>query len=131
MVYRYIDASQPFEYYLHYSKNFDRQIFSSIVFEDDCGEGKSLNAVEFWNNEIERCRLNNFNKEARVEYITQHEEKYVTKYVDKEVKVIPPELSDLYEDGILIKVISKINKKYPKGSKQRERIKKVLSKFIK
>lgn len=115
MVYRYVDASQPFEYYLHYSKNFDRQIFSSIVFEDDCGEGKSLNAVEFWNNEIERCKLNNFNREVQVEYIAKKDNK----------------LNDLYEDGLFVKLYTKINKKYPKGSKKRERIKKIVSKFIK
>lgn len=48
------DASQPFEYYLNYGKKLDRSIFSSVIFEDDFGEGKKLRAVDFWGKEIER-----------------------------------------------------------------------------
>ncbi len=45
---------QPFEYYLHRGKIFDKAIFSSLSFEDDFGMGKRLNALEFWTSEIER-----------------------------------------------------------------------------
>lgn len=54
LYFRKEDASQPFEYYLHYAKEFDRNIFSTLIFEDDFGEGKKLRAVDFWSKEIDR-----------------------------------------------------------------------------
>ena len=57
MTFRKNDAAMPLEYYLHYSKPFDRSMFSNLVFEDDFGEGKKINALEFWNNDTERLGL--------------------------------------------------------------------------
>ena len=47
------DFAMPLEYYLHYSKPLDRLPFSNLAFEDDFGEGKTLDALEFWNHEME------------------------------------------------------------------------------
>ena len=57
MTFRKNDVAMPLEYYLHYSKPLDRMIFSDLVFEDDFGEGKKLNALEFWNGETKRLGL--------------------------------------------------------------------------
>ena len=46
------DLAFPFEYYLRYSKELDRKIFSCVSFEDILGEGKKLNAFEYWQNEL-------------------------------------------------------------------------------
>ncbi|KUE74025.1 hypothetical protein AUQ37_06500 [Candidatus Methanomethylophilus sp. 1R26] len=48
------DLSVPFEHYLHSSAQDDRQIFGNLTFEDNLGEGKVFNAVDFWNNDISR-----------------------------------------------------------------------------
>lgn len=58
LTYRKADMAMMFEYYLHYSKLFDRKIFSCIEFEDDFGLGKKVNAFDFWNNEINSTSLN-------------------------------------------------------------------------
>lgn len=50
--FRNTDMALPFEYYLHYSKMIDRQIFRCVEFEDDLGFGKKVNAYEFWNNDL-------------------------------------------------------------------------------
>ena len=48
------DVSRPFEYYMHYSRNFDRCIFVDSEFEDDFGEGHSFSGLEFWNRALGR-----------------------------------------------------------------------------
>lgn len=45
------DSCLPFEYYLHYSKDFDRQLFSFVDFEDDFGTNQILNVKEYWDDE--------------------------------------------------------------------------------
>lgn len=47
-------ASIPFDYYLDYSKAFDRSIFSDTVFEDDMGLGSEINFEQFWERMIHR-----------------------------------------------------------------------------
>lgn len=46
--YRKLDASQPFEFYLHHATDFDKQMFSHIIFEDDIYGGINLNLVTHW-----------------------------------------------------------------------------------
>lgn len=65
--YKKIDASVPFEFFLHYCNAFDKNMFSSIVFEDDLYGGENISLVEFWynlqiknnlhleNNESQKC----------------------------------------------------------------------------
>ncbi len=36
----------------------------------------------------------------------------------------------IYVDGIMVKAINKFNKKYPIGSKKRDRLRKIVKKFI-
>ena len=48
------DVSRPFEYYLHFSRSFDRNVFSDSEFEDDLGEGHVISGLEFWNRALAR-----------------------------------------------------------------------------
>lgn len=40
--------SRPFEYYLHSSRLFDRQVLAELEFEDDLGEGHAVSGMDFW-----------------------------------------------------------------------------------
>lgn len=59
MFYRKDDFAFMFEYYLNFSKPKDRNIFGSLVFEDELGTGSSFYSLDFWNNEINTMGLNN------------------------------------------------------------------------
>ena len=102
--------SAAFENYLHYSKPFDRQIFSTLPFEDDLGTGKTLRALDFWNDEI------------RWRGVWQSD--------SAPSASLPPALSDLYTDGLFVKLYAKLNKWFPKGGRKREFIKKIASLFL-
>lgn len=45
------ELSRPFEYYLHSSRSFDRNVLQDLEFEDDFGEGHTVSGIEFW----DRC----------------------------------------------------------------------------
>ncbi len=57
LYYHFEDATEPFEYFLHHGQYFDRSIFSSLIFEDDFGLGKQVNAVDFWTKDMERANV--------------------------------------------------------------------------
>lgn len=103
--------SAAFEYYLHYSKPFDRKLFSSQPFEDDLGEGKLLSTLDFWNNETAVRGLDPANAGTAV--------------------YLPREFRDMYMDGLFVKMYRKLNKLFPKGSGKREAVKRMASIFIK
>lgn len=48
MFYRAFDASMPYEYFLHFAKKVDREIFSTFLFEDDIYGGQTLNLASDW-----------------------------------------------------------------------------------
>ena len=48
------ELSRPFEYYLHFSRSIDRNLFADLEFEDDFGEGHSVSGIEFWNRCLQR-----------------------------------------------------------------------------
>lgn len=56
LAYRYNDACTPIEYWLHYPKSADQNIFRGVLFEDDLslGVGNHKSLVDFWNQEIHR-----------------------------------------------------------------------------
>lgn len=53
---RNYELSRPFEYYLHFSHSFDRNIFGDLEFEDDLGEGHTVSGIDFWNRSLARIR---------------------------------------------------------------------------
>lgn len=103
--------SVAFEYYLHYSKPFDRELFLAQPFEDDFGEGKLLSVLDFWNNETAVRGLDSAS-EGTAAYL-------------------PFEFQDMYMDGLFVKMYRKLNKVFPKGSGKREAVKRIASVFIK
>lgn len=52
------DISRPLEYYLHYSRSVDRQIFANSEFEDDFGEGHACSILDYWNKALGRITDN-------------------------------------------------------------------------
>ena len=101
--------SAPFEYYLHYSKEIDRRLFSTLPFEDDLGEGKIIKALEFWNQETYIKNLNLGNSGMNNSTF----------------------LPDLYADGYFVKFYHMTNRLFPKGGKSREILKKIAGLFLK
>lgn len=101
-------VSAPLEYYLLYSKEVDRKIFSTLPFEDDLNSSSVLGALDFWNNEI---NSRNYNRTASI----------VTT-----ASVLP----DLYIDGYFVKFYNKINKWFPKDGKMRNIVKKIAGVFF-
>lgn len=51
---RNYELSRPFEYYLHFSRSFDRNIFGDLEFEDDLGEGHTVSGMDFWDRSLAR-----------------------------------------------------------------------------
>ena len=92
----------PFDFYGQYSMQFDRLMFASVIFEDD---GKEIKFLDLWNS------LDNYSWQNPAQ--------------------IPPELSDLYMDGLFMKLYKKLNRLFPKGGRARKFVKKVASIFIK
>lgn len=101
--------SAPFEYYLHGSKPFDRQIFATLPFEDSLGTGRSIDALDFWNQEIGNHGLAMSNAA---------------------VIALPPELSDIYMDGLFVKFYRLMNKWFPRGGTTRAAIKRIAGIFV-
>lgn len=54
LAYRFYDASIPLEYWFHYPKTVDQNIFKGTLFEDDMGMGNHKSLVDFWNRELNR-----------------------------------------------------------------------------
>ncbi|GHV14411.1 hypothetical protein FACS1894219_10450 [Clostridia bacterium] len=53
--YRYFDAVQPFEAFLHYPASFDQLMFANLVFEDDMGIGHR-EILDWWNEDLNRVK---------------------------------------------------------------------------
>ena len=102
--------SAALEYYLHYSKPFDREVFSTLPFEDSLGQGEKLKALDCWNSEIAARGV----WQADV-YLGDR---------------MPDELRDLYTDGLFVKLYAKLNKLFPKGSRARGTVKRIASLFL-
>ena len=78
-----------------------------MKFEDDMGEGKTVNALEFWNNELAQ---RNQHPSSGAVY----------------GEIIP----NMYMDGLFVKFYNYINKACPYGSKKRELIKRIARHFL-
>lgn len=75
------DVSAPMEYYLHYAKNFDRQIFASTYFEDDLGIGKSkIRVSDFWNNQTMNISQQ-YNNEIKNYYSLSKVKKFIYLFI--------------------------------------------------
>lgn len=112
MDYQYAIVSAPYEYYLHYSDLFDRQLFATLPFEDSANGHDFISALNFWNAEIANhhltlCRSSGSN------------------YYDENNW-----FEGIYPNGLYVKFYRWLNKKFPRGSAMRERIKNFVRIFI-
>lgn len=103
-------ASAMFEYYLHYSRPIDRRIVSPISFEDDLNNLDNILLLDRWNRElsVRNIELGQRNTNGDLAEDT---------------------ISELYVDGYMIKFIRWVNKKFPKGGREREILKRIAGMF--
>lgn len=106
MNYRHMDASLPFESFMHYSREKDRAIFKCILFEDEFGDEIVFNLYDYWRRHLAEYRMPCLMDE------TELGEYYI------------------YSDGALMKLYQKINRWTPKGSRKREWLRSIMNFFI-
>ena len=104
-------VSAPLEYYFHFSKSEDRQIFASLPFEDEIGGTHNLKALDFWNQELACRNMGNMER-----------------------AILPGGgpgdiIPGLLEGGYLMKFILFVNRILPRGGKAREVMKKIFRFF--
>lgn len=133
--YRYFDASLPFEFFMNYSSCTDRNVFGCVTFEDDTFAGDASKMLDDWETALNYHKLNRHDIEK---YTIQTQVRVVDKQMEditrtiNESQIVPhAPIENLYYDGLFVKAFSWLNKKYPIGSKKRERLKKLVGKFIK
>ena len=112
------DACMPFEYYMHYAKDFDRRVMSAVDFEDEFGTNEILSICDYWKKEQEIYGLY-LNKKEK---ISQEELQNLKEQVRLEIFAE----EGIFKDGAFMKAFKKINKLFPLGSKRRELIKKIV-----
>lgn len=122
--FNFFDGCIPLEFYLHYSKPFDRRFFSAVAFEDEFGTNEVLSIEKYWENEIKAYRLNAENINVDLEPIVQNPVSIVNNTNIQSYE------SKIYEDGILMRIYSKTVKLLPIGSKRRKIAKKIIGKFF-
>ena len=119
LVYNRCDACIPFEYYMHYAKEFDRQLMWAVDFEDEFGTNEVLSICEYWEKEQQIYKL--FGEYRRVEMDVEQKIE-IKKQLRQEI--YREEAID--EDGLFVNFYKSINKMLPIGSKKRNFIKKIV-----
>lgn len=120
MTFTNVNISMPYEYFMHRSTDVDRMLFGSSTFEDELYEGKEkVYLTGIWQRDLDYHRFRGEN----AAYPRQNNICYT--------KAVSPEMEDIYQDGLFVALYRKLNKKYPKGSKGRERLKHMAAKFLK
>lgn len=120
LVYNRFDACIPFEYYMHYAKNFDRLIMSAVDFEDEFGTNKVLSLFDYWSEEQKNYRLIN-NKKVESPVIISVDKNQLREEIYRE--------EGIFSDGVFIKFYRKLNRLLPLGSKRRNFVKKIAGLF--
>lgn len=64
---RRMDASLPFEFYMHKSTYLDRLIFSPVKFEDEFGENVVFNLTDYWQNNLDMFKMLNAAGNSNIE----------------------------------------------------------------
>lgn len=112
------DASLQFERFLMCEKKFDLELFRCCPIEDEYYGGICYGKLlDVWQWQInDRNLFRSANKE-----------------IVKEIVYVPGEDQnplDIYSDGVFIDFYKKLNKIMPIGSKRRERVKKIMGRFL-
>lgn len=119
-----VNVSMPYEYFMHRSTDIDHMFFGSSVFEDEMYDGREtvyLNGI--WHEHLNYHRFRGENAVSNARSFEQNVVYYNTP--------VSPEIEEIYQDGLFVALYRKLNKKYPKGSKGRERLKRMAAKFLK
>lgn len=116
LYYRKNDLAYTFEYFLHYSKDLDREILRCLEFEDDLGLGKTVNAVDFWNNEL--TLMKNATNISLINEDNQNRQESVTMVCDIQQKPPKKPFKRKCLDFFL-----------PKGTRRREFFRKIYCKM--
>lgn len=120
MTFTNVNVSMPYEYFMHRTTDVDRMFFASSTFEDELHEGsEKVYLTGIWQRDLDYHRFRGEN----AAYPGQNNICYK--------KAVSPEMEDIYQDGLFVALYRKLNKKYPKGSKGRERLKRMAAKFLK
>ena len=128
-LFRNFDASLVIEYFMNYSSETDRGVFGCVTFEDDCFAGEPTKLTDDWRTAVKYHKLDNAS--CKNVSVPTH-----IRVVEKEYEPIntatsePVDENPIYNDGLFVKAFEWLNKKYPIGSKKRERLKKVMKLFI-
>ena len=119
LVYNRFDACIPFEYYMHYAKEFDRQLMWAVDFEDEFGTNEVLSICEYWEKEQQIYKL--FGEYRRVEMDVEQKIE-----IKKQLRQEIYREEGIFEDGLFVNFYKSINKMLPIGSKKRNFIKKIV-----
>ena len=116
---RAAEVSAPFEYFLCHAPAFDRALFSCCSMEDEVYAGISGYSLEtIWGEDMaERGLLGTQPPSASSAAFASHS--------------LPKGMEDLYTDGLFVRAYQWANRKFPKGSKSRENVKKIAARFFK
>ena len=127
LLFRNFDASLPFEYFMHYSSGKDRAVLGCVTFEDDSFAGEKIRLTDEWENALVYHRLNEKIPEKEiVQSVIRSNAGDQTGAGDRQ----PEGTEGIYADGIFLKAYELLNRKLPIGSRKRETVKKIVSRFI-
>lgn len=114
------DACIPFEYYMHFAKDFDRKVMLAVDFEDEFGTNEILSICDYWDKEQKAfgLYLNQPQKINEQDVLALKEQLRLEIYAEEGV----------FKDGTFMKMYKKINRVFPIGSRRRELIKKIVGK---
>jgi len=113
MHYRFMDASLPFEFFMHHAMERDRYIFKSVDFEDEFGEETIFNLHDYWGYNLYLFGMNTG--------------------ILPSGGVLPSGAAPyegIYQDGLFMKFYHMVNKWFPKGSAKRDFVKRLVHIFI-
>ena len=134
-LYRNFDASLPFEFFMNYATRTDRDVMGCVTFEDDTFAGAPSKMIDDWEKALNYHKLNGQDIEK---YTIQTQVRVVDRDSAEDVIALNSAMlatqvstENIYSDGLFEKAYKWLNEKYPIGSKKRERLKKLVGKFIK
>ena len=110
-----------------YSSGKDRAVLGCVTFEDDSFAGEKIRLTDEWENALVYHRLNEKIPEKEiVQSVIRSNAGDQTGAGDRQ----PEGTEGIYADGIFLKAYELLNRKLPIGSRKRETVKKIVSRFI-
>ena len=66
LIFNSYDACMPFEFFLHYASDFDRELFRVVTFEDEFGTNAIIPITDYWDKEARDYKLNNHKVDSNI-----------------------------------------------------------------